>query len=109
MTPDQVGEIEPGDLAVLDDPAPADHDAVGAVGAAENQRRQRIAAAGKAQFVELEQGEIGHLADGDLANVAAAGASCRALGCPAQRVKPPYPAAISTASLQQERSVHLTD
>src|SRR5580704_6608858 len=87
MTPDQVGEIEPGDLTVLDDPAPADHDAVGAMGAAENERRQRIATAGKAQFVELEQGEVGHSADRDFADVAAAGAGRRAFGRPTQRVE----------------------
>ena len=44
---------------------PADHHPVGAMRAAQHQRRERIAVAGEAQLVELEQREIGLLADRD--------------------------------------------
>ena len=59
MAADQVADVEPGDFAVFDDPTAADHDPVGAMRAAENERGDGIAAAGKAQLVELEQSEIG--------------------------------------------------
>ena len=78
------GDVQSGNLAVFHHPAAADHDPVGAMGAAQHQRRERVAAAGKAQFVELEQREIGHLADRDLADVRSADAGGRALGRPAQ-------------------------
>ena len=86
MPPDQIGNIKSGNLAVLDDPAAADHHPVGAMRAAEHERRQRIAGPGKAQLVELEQRQIGHRAKRDLADVVAADAGGRALGRPAQRI-----------------------
>jgi len=59
MPPHQFGEVKPGDFAILHSPATADHHPVGAMRAAQDQRRQRIAAAGKARFVECEQRQIG--------------------------------------------------
>src|SRR6202140_3001673 len=69
VPPDQVAKIKSRDLSVFHDPASADHDAVGAMRAAEDQRVQRIAAAGKTRFIELEQRKIGHLASRDLADI----------------------------------------
>src|SRR5579863_5015569 len=86
MSAYQIGEIKSRNLAVLDDPASADHDAFGAMRAAENERGQRIAAAGKARFVELEERQIGHLADRDFSDIRAADAGGGAFGGPAQRV-----------------------
>src|ERR1700755_1229069 len=63
--------------------------------------------AGEAQFVELEQRQIGYLADRDLAELGTADAGRRSPGRPAQRVlvaDPPY--AIARA-LQQEGGADL--
>ena len=49
MAADQVGYIEAGDRAVNHHPIAADHHPVGAMRAAQHQRGQRIAMAGKAQ------------------------------------------------------------
>ena len=62
---------------VLDLPLPCDHHPVGSGCAAHHQGRERIAGAREAQFVELVEGEIGGLADGDLADVGAAKAARR--------------------------------
>ena len=45
---DQIGDIEPGNGAIAYHPVAADHHPIGAVGAAQDQRRQRIAVAGEA-------------------------------------------------------------
>jgi simple sugar transport system substrate-binding protein len=63
---DQIGHVETGDGAVDDGPFPRYHHAIGAMGAAQHQRRQRIAMTRKTKLIELEQREIGSLADGDL-------------------------------------------
>ena len=46
-------------LPVHHPPAPRHHHPVGPVGAAQDQCRQRVVGAGKAEFVKGEQGEIG--------------------------------------------------
>ena len=73
------GKIEPGNGAVYHRPAALDHHPVGAVRAAQHQRCQRIAVPGKTQLVELEQCQIGALADGDLAQFGTADAGRRPL------------------------------
>ena len=55
----QLGEIEPRNLAFFDHPASADHDPVGPVRSAKDERGERVAVTGKAQFIELEEREIG--------------------------------------------------
>src|SRR5882757_5090164 len=86
MTPHQRGYIEARYDAVLYRPAAIDHDPVGAMRPAQHQRGERIAVAGETQFVELEQRQIGALADRDLAELGPADAGRRALGRPAQRI-----------------------
>ena len=81
-----VGYVEPGDDAVDNGPFAADHNPIGAMGAAQHQRGQWIAMAEKAQLVELEQRKIGGLPDRDLAEFGTADAGSRPLGRPAQRV-----------------------
>jgi hypothetical protein len=71
---DQVGYIEPGDGAIGHHPVSTDHHPVGAMRPAQHQRRQGIAVAGETQFVELEQRQIGGLANADLAEFGAADA-----------------------------------
>uniref|UniRef100_A0A1I8ASN4 Na_Ca_ex domain-containing protein n=1 Tax=Steinernema glaseri TaxID=37863 RepID=A0A1I8ASN4_9BILA len=61
----------PFDLAIDHSPPAADHHPVGPVGTAQQQGRERIMAAGKTQFIQLEQGQIGLLAHGQLADVVA--------------------------------------
>ena len=104
---DQVGDIEPGNRTVNDSPFAADHHAVGTMRAAQHQCRQRIAVAGETQFVELEQGEVGGLADRDLAEFGAADAGRRALGRPAQRVLVADAGDAVARPLQQERCADL--
>ncbi len=86
MAADQAGDVETGNRAIHDHPFAADHDAIGAVRAAEHKRGDRIAVTGEAQLVELEQREIGGLADRDLTELGAADAGRRAFGGPAQRI-----------------------
>jgi hypothetical protein len=68
------GFVKSGDFAVFDDPAAADHDPVRAMRAAKHERRERVSVAGKTQLVELEQREVGQLADADFADVGSSGA-----------------------------------
>src|SRR5215475_4780420 len=104
---DEIGDVETGDRAVDDGPSAADHHAVGAVRAAEHQRGERVAVAGEAQLVELEQREVGDLADRDLAELGAAYAGRRATGGPAQRVLVADLADAKTRPLQQKSRPHL--
>jgi hypothetical protein len=83
VTAYQIGDIEAGDFPILNDPAPADHHAVGTVRAAQDERGERIAAAGKSQLVEPEQREIGLHAEPDFADVGPPDASRGAFGRPA--------------------------
>ena len=78
MPAHQCGQVEAGNGAVLNRPAPVHHDAVGTVGAAQNQRGNRIAMPREAQFIELEERQIGALADRDYAQ----------LGRPTQAAEP---------------------
>src|SRR6185436_2319202 len=57
--------------------------------------------------VELEQCEVGGLADSDLAEFRPADAGRRALGGPAQRILVADPGHAIVGTLQQERSAHL--
>ena len=82
-----LAEIDADRLTILDPPFALDHDAIGRMGAAQHQRGDRIAGAGKAQFIERPEGEVGLLADGDLADIVAAEAAGGAFGRPAQRVE----------------------
>ena len=66
MASHESGKIEAGNGAVLNRPNSIDHDPVGAMRAAQHQGRERIAVAGKPQFVELEQHQIGAFADRNL-------------------------------------------
>ena len=61
---------------------PRDHHPVGAMRAAQHQRRERIVRAGKARLVEREQREVGLPPDLDLADVVAPEAARRALASP---------------------------
>jgi len=74
---------------------------------AQNQRRQRVTVAGEAQFVELEQRQIGGFANGDLAEFGAADAGRRSLRRPAKRVLVADAANAVTRPLQQERRTPL--
>jgi hypothetical protein len=74
VTPDQVRHIETGNCAIGDHPFSPNHHPVGAMRPAQNQRRHRVAVAGEAQFVELEQREIGGFSNSDLAKFGAADA-----------------------------------
>jgi len=58
MLSDQRGEIESDRQAVDNPPFACDHHPIGAVRAAENQRRERIVRAREARLVELEQSKI---------------------------------------------------
>ena len=60
--------------------------------------------AGEAQFVELEQREVGGLADLDFAELGPPDAGRRALGCPAQRVLVADAGNAVARPLQQECS-----
>ena len=82
MAADQVGRSSPGMCAVLHHPAAADHDPVGAMGAAEHSAASGSPCAGKAQFVELEQREVGLRADTDRAQFGPANAGGGALASP---------------------------
>ena len=103
------GEVEPGICAVLDHPAARDHDPVGAGGAAQDQRGQRVAGAGEAQLVEAEQGEVGLHAGGDRADVGAAEAGGGAARGPAQRVVMGDLLRAVHQALQQEGVAHGLD
>src|SRR5471030_179567 len=70
MTAHQRSQIEARDGAVLDRPVTIDHHPVGAMRAAQYQCCDRIAVAGEAQLVQLEQRQISALADCDLAQFA---------------------------------------
>ncbi len=47
MTPHQVSDIESGNFAAFDHPSTSDHDPVGPMCPAQDQRRKRVAVAGK--------------------------------------------------------------
>jgi hypothetical protein len=74
VTPDQVRHIETGNCAIGDHPFSPNHHPVGAMRPAQNQRRHRVAVAGEAQFIELEQRKIGGFSNSDLAKFGAADA-----------------------------------
>ena len=71
MFSDQSRDIEPWDSAVDDAPYAGDHNAVGAVRAAMDERGDRIVIAGKPHFIEREQCEVRLFADCDLADIVA--------------------------------------
>src|SRR5829696_8060413 len=71
VTADQVGYVETGDRTVRYHPVAADHHPIGAMRAAKHQRGQGVAVAGETQLIELEQGEVGGLADRDFAELGA--------------------------------------
>ncbi len=54
----QIGDIEAGNLPILHDPAPADHDAVGTVRAAQDERGERIADTQRDRGLELDRGPL---------------------------------------------------
>ena len=62
VTADQVVCVKPWNAAMFNDPLAADHDPICFVGATQHECCNRVAAAGKTQFVELEQREIGRVA-----------------------------------------------
>jgi hypothetical protein len=70
MPSQQLARVDARDGTVFHHPATLNHDAVGAMGAAQNQRRQRVAVTGEAEFVELEKGNIRHLTGGDRTEIA---------------------------------------
>jgi hypothetical protein len=107
VAPDQVGYVEPGDRAVRHHPFAAHHHPVRTVRAAQNESRQRIAMAGKPQFVELEQREIRSLADRDLAKFRTADTRRRSPRRPAQRIAVTDPAYAIARALQKERGADL--
>lgn len=80
-------DIHPAWHAVGHAPFTGDHDAVGAMSAAQDDRRQRIRGTGESEFVKLEEGKIGLFARRNRANVAATKAARRALRCPAQGIE----------------------
>ena len=61
---------------------------------------------GEAQFIELEQREIGRLADCDLAELRPADAGRRAAGRPAQRILVAHFGDAIARPLQQKRRAH---
>src|SRR5450432_2099583 len=67
VTMNQVGKIETGNGAVAHHPVAANHHAIGAMRTAQHQRRQGVAMARETQLVELEQRQIRHFTDRDLA------------------------------------------
>ena len=62
--------------AVDNSPRAADHDPLGAMGAAQHERCNQITCAGKAQFVKIEKSEISLVTNRDRADVAAPDALC---------------------------------
>ena len=85
MRRDQGVEVEIGKSPVDDTPLAGNHDAVGTLGAAEHQRGQRIAGPGEARRIELEERQVGLLADRDRSNVVTAQATGGAFRRPTQR------------------------
>src|SRR5271163_3632013 len=83
---DQRIKVDPDRRAVDNPPFARDHHPIGAVRAAENQRGKWIVRAREARLVELEQGEVGLIADLDPADVGASEAARRAFSRPAQDV-----------------------
>ena len=71
MLGNQTIEIEPDRLPVDDPPCPRDHNPIGAVRAAKNERRERIMRAREARLVELEQRKVRFIAFRDPADVRA--------------------------------------
>ena len=84
MIGDQLGHVEAFDLAVNYPPLAANHHAVGLVGAAQQQGGNRVVAAGEAQLIQFEEGQVGLLAHCQFADIAAPQQLGRTLAGPAQ-------------------------
>ena len=83
----QTREVDAHGSTVEDTPGTGDHDAVGAMRAAQDKRGDGITGTGKTQFVESVKGEIGLLAGGDAADVGASKAARGAFRGPAKGVE----------------------
>ena len=82
MLGDQLIKVDPDRRAVDNPPFARDHHPIGPVRAAENQRGKRIVRAREAWLVELEQGEVGFIADLDPADVGGVRGSAPSLQSP---------------------------
>jgi len=80
-------QIDAERVAVDDAPSSTDHDPVGAMGATQDQSRDRIAGTGETKLIELIESEVGLAADGDATDIAASDTPGGALRRPAQRVE----------------------
>ena len=69
MLGDQRSEIEPNRLSVRYPPFACDHDPVGTMRPAQNQRRKRVMRAREARLVELEQSKVRRITFRDPADV----------------------------------------
>lgn len=65
----QPGHVQARHLPIDHPPFAADHHPIGAIGAAQQQGAERVVAAGKTQFIQLEQRQVGLLAHRQLADV----------------------------------------
>ena len=72
----EIVDIEKADPALLDHPLSAYHDPIRLVSAAQYKGGQRIAGAGEAKLVQLEQREVGDLAGSNFTKLRPADASC---------------------------------
>ena len=82
MLGDQACEIEPDRRTIDDAPFARDHHPVGAMRAAQNERRERIMRAREARLVELEEREIRLMSLRDPANVGTSEAAGGAFAFP---------------------------
>ena len=81
MVGDEVGEIDGGEVALADDDVAVDDGVGGGDGLAEEQCGYGVVeGSGEGDVVEVEDGEVGGLAGGDVADVVAAKDLCAATG-----------------------------
>ncbi|MNV84322.1 hypothetical protein D3C71_1781860 [compost metagenome] len=72
MIGDQALQVQPFNLAVDHSPFAANHYPVRAIGTTQQQRRDRVVAAGETQLIQFEQGQVRLFTHGQFANVGTA-------------------------------------
>ena len=109
MPTNQGVEVEAGNSAVLDRPSSGHHHPVGAMGAAQDQRGDRVAMPGKPYLIEFEQGEIGGATGGQNAEIVPSKAAGRAGGGKAKRIPVTDDFGAVGKPLQQEGGADFLD